>query len=201
MFLQLFLGKVTDPDGVRRQFERWERDVAPGAGGWLGSTGGVTGDRNLVLATSFASAEAAADHARRAEQVAWWADIGESLDGPPTVLETEDITVQRVGDPTEARFVQAMRATVADRARFEAVEDRIGPAFIEHRPDFLLAYRIWFGETTLVSLDYFRSEAEARAGEAKDMSDELAAGFGEWQALVGAAEWYDLTDPWLAWPT
>lgn len=51
-----------------------------------------------------------------------------------------------------------------------------------------------------MAVDYFRSEAEARAGEAKSIPDDLVAGFGEWQLLVAEPEWFDLTDPWLVTP-
>ncbi len=72
-----------------------------------------------------------------------------------------------------------MRATVRDRERFEAVEERIGPRFLEQRSDFLGGFRLWSAGGSLLAVEYFRSEAEARAGEAKPMptsSPDLASG-------------------------
>ena len=200
MFMQIVLGKVSDAESMRREWDRWMSDLAPGATGWLGSTGGVTPDGRLLMSTCFASAEAAAGNARRPERVAWWAGIEECLDAPPMIVETEDVTLIGVGDISRAGFVQAMRAGVRDRAGFEAAESRLGPRFVEHRPDFLAGYRLWSGDTTVVALDYFSSEADARGGEAKPMPDDLAAGFQEWQSLLVDTEWYDITDPWLRMP-
>jgi len=169
----------------------WQPEPGPTAAGWLGGTAGVTADDRLVRMDRFASVEAAGQ---------WWEAVEIRLDGRPTVLETQDVTLQRAGDPAVARFVQVMRATVRDRERFEAVEERIGPRFLEQRPDFLGGFRLWFAGGSIVAVDYFRSEAEARAGEAKPMPDDLVAGFGEWQSLIAEPEWFDLTDPWLVTP-
>jgi hypothetical protein len=59
---------------------------------------------------------------------------------------------------------------------------------------------LWSGDTTVVALDYFSSEADARAGEAKPIPDDLAADFQEWQSFLVDTEWYDITDPWLRTP-
>jgi len=37
---------------VRAHLEKWVSEVAPGAVGWLGSTGGVTEDGNLIALDS-----------------------------------------------------------------------------------------------------------------------------------------------------
>ena len=42
MFVQVIEGRVRNPDAVKSALDEWLRDVAPGAIGWLGSTGGVT---------------------------------------------------------------------------------------------------------------------------------------------------------------
>ncbi len=52
----------------------------------------------------------------------------------------------------------------------------------------------------MVAVDYFRSEAEARAGESTEMPEELQAGFAEWMGLLSDHEWLDLNDPWLRMP-
>jgi hypothetical protein len=40
------------------------------------------------------------------------------------------------------------------------------------------------------------SEAEARAGEQKELPDAVGARFTEWISLLADVEWFDLTDPW-----
>lgn len=112
------------------------------------------------------------------------------------LLRSRDVTyAPGSGDPTAAGFVQVIRATVPDRARFEAVEESLGPAFVAHRPDFLAGYRVWLSDSELVAVDFFSSEAEARAGEAKEMPDELRRGFADWMASLEDVEWLNLPDP------
>ena len=43
MFVQVIEGRVSDRDGLRRQMDKWESELRPGATGFLGSTAGVTG--------------------------------------------------------------------------------------------------------------------------------------------------------------
>ena len=93
-----------------------------------------------------------------------------------------------------------MRATVADGARLEALEEAVGPAFRALRPDFRAAYRVWLDDSRLLAADFFSSEAEARAGEAVEMPDDVRRGFAAWMALLSDVEWYDLTQPWLSGP-
>ena len=196
MFLRLVVGGVTDPDALERQLGHWIDGVAAGAAGWLGSTGGMTADGRAVMVSRFVGRQSAAT------AVSEEAAAGECLVHPLSVSETDDVTVVDAGgDQAGAGFVQLMRATVADRERFEALEAEIGPAFAEFRPDFLAGYRAWFPDGTMAALDYFRSESEARAGEAREMPATLREGFSQWLSLVQGAEWYDLLRPRIAFPS
>src|SRR4029450_706446 len=38
VFVQVIQGQVSDPEQARAALDRWARELAPGAGGWLGST-------------------------------------------------------------------------------------------------------------------------------------------------------------------
>jgi len=40
MFLQIIQGQIGDEAGARQAMERWERDLGPGAAGWLGGEAG-----------------------------------------------------------------------------------------------------------------------------------------------------------------
>jgi hypothetical protein len=55
---------------VRAQLDKRVAEVADGAIGWLGSTGGVTDDGRLVALVRFESAEAAQQSSDRPEQTA-----------------------------------------------------------------------------------------------------------------------------------
>ena len=45
MFIQVIQGTIVDADLLRRQTERWVRELEPGAPGFLGSTGGQVNRR------------------------------------------------------------------------------------------------------------------------------------------------------------
>ena len=59
MFVQVIQGQVSDPEQARAALDRWARELAPGAGGWLGSTAGVTEDGRFIALARFESEEAA----------------------------------------------------------------------------------------------------------------------------------------------
>ena len=48
MFAQILQGRVTDPAGIQKQWERWVEDIKPGAPGFLGSTGGMRLNQPIV---------------------------------------------------------------------------------------------------------------------------------------------------------
>jgi fermentation-respiration switch protein FrsA (DUF1100 family) len=201
VFLQVVLGRAADAAAVRRLWERWCTDLAPGAVGLVGATGGVTTDRRAVLITGFESEHAARANAQRPEQDSWWAEtVTGALADLPEVLETADVTLHGGQGWETARFVQVMRAQVRDRRRFEAIEDEITPQFMRLRPDLLAAYRAWFPGGSVAAIDYFTSEAEARAGEQKEMPDAFGERFREWMSLLNDVEWFDLADPWMGTP-
>jgi hypothetical protein len=201
VFVQVVLGRAADAAAVRRQWDRWATDLAPRAAGFVGATAGVTTDRRVVLVTRFESEHAAQVNAERPEQNNWWAEtVTDALADPPEVLETTDVTLHGGQGWEAARFVQVMRAQVRDRRRFEAIEDEITPQFMQLRPDLLAAYRAWFPDGSVAAIDYFTSEAEARAGEQKEMPDVLGERFREWMSLLDDVEWFDLADPWTATP-
>ncbi|MET0920048.1 MAG: hypothetical protein ABWY77_02480, partial [Acidimicrobiia bacterium] len=102
------------------------------------------------------------------------------------------------GDKDDAGFVQVMVGKVKDRAKFDALNDRLDEveaAFKEWRDDVL-------GDVMAVHDDgsgfhdfiYFTSEAEAREGEKKDPPAEVVAIMGEMETATDIVEYLDLTD-------
>src|SRR3954447_20688582 len=108
MFVQVIRGRVADPEHVRTAMDRWMRDLAPGAAGWLGSTAGVTEDGRFVALARFESPDAARRNHDRPEQDAWWSDVSKAFTGDVTFIDSEDVVPDIVGDPDNAGFVQVM---------------------------------------------------------------------------------------------
>lgn len=195
MFVQIITAKVSDPDLYRRQIEAWLRDLKPGADGYVGSTGGVTADGELFQIVRFASRADAEANSARAEQGAWWSATEAALDNVAFV-NSDDVRSFVGGGSDAAGFVQVMEAAVSDRARFDELLTEFETKIPALRPDLFGGLVIWHdGRMTMAA--YFASEAEARAGEALDMPDDMKALDDEWRSLLSDLRFYDLVNPEL----
>jgi hypothetical protein len=195
MFVQVITGQVADADGFEAALDRWQREVRPGAVGFLGSTGGVTPDGRAVVLARFESEEAARANSERPEQGAWWAEAEKCFGGPVTFHDCTEVDTFRGGGTDDARFVQVMTGR-ADRRRMRQMDERAEPFLPDLRPDLLGSVRAWHGDE-YTEAAYFTSEAEARAGEAKQPPPELADAMVEWEDVMGDVTYYDLPAPRL----
>ncbi len=198
MFVQVISGRVEDADGARAALDRWARELAPGATGWLGSTAGVTEDGRFIALARFESEEAARRNSQRPEQDRWWAETSRLFSGEASFRDSSDVTVDLAGDPDQAGFVQVMqgRGTDPDRARELMAEG--SSAWADFRPDILGSLAVGHEGGAYTMAIYFTSEAEAREGERKEPPPELKAQMDEMGALmVGEPEFFDLKEPWL----
>jgi hypothetical protein len=198
VFVQVIQGQVADAGRLKAAFDRWAGELAPGADGWLGSTAGVTGDGRFIALARFESAEAARRNSDRPEQDRWWAETAQLFDGEPTFKDSEDVTLDLVGDPDRAGFVQVIqgRGSDPDRARELMADD--SPEWASFRPEILGSVAVGHEGGAYTMAIYFTSEAEAREGERKQPPPELQAQMDEMAALsVGEPEFFDLQEPWL----
>jgi hypothetical protein len=198
MFVQVIQGKVSDAERVRVAFDRWIQEVAPGAVGWLGSTGGVTEDGRFIALARFESEEAARRNSERPEQDRWWAETSKLFTGDVTFRDSTDVTVDVTGDPDRAGFVQIMqgRGTDPDRAKELMAQD--SDKWAELRPDVIGSVAVGHEAGAYTMAMYFTSEAEAREGERKELPPELAAQMEEMNKLsIGEPEFFDLKRPWI----
>jgi hypothetical protein len=196
MFVQIIEGRTKDAKALAARGESWDKELRPGAKGFLGVTAGTTADGKAITIVRFESEDAARANSERPEQGAWWAETAKLYDGEPTFTDSSDITEWMGGGSNDAGFVQVMKSTGADRAKLEEMDE----AFADYtgtRPDLLGGVRIWTGKDTCVDVAYFTSEAEARVGEKAEMPEELQKlmeGLGEG---MGQVEYLDLTEPQL----
>ena len=199
MFIQVITGKVSDAEGLRRQTDRWEDELRPGATGFLGVTSGITPDGRFITLARFESAAAAQANSERSEQGEWWAELEKTL----TDVEFHDsVDVKLVlgGGSDAAGFVQVMRGRVVDAAKLAAIDARFAEmeaAIRSFRPDIL-------GETIAVHPDgtytdavYFTSEAEARKNENLEPPADVLELLTELNAAVEVTEYLDLPEPTL----
>ena len=198
MFIQVIEGRVSDKSGLRRQMDRWEADLRPGATGFLGSTAGVTDDGVGFAIARFESAAAAKANSDRAEQGAWWRETEKCYEGPVSFTESEDVEQFLAGGSNSAGFVQVMKSSGSpSRAEVNELDKQFEKHAATMRPDLIGGLRIWTAENSAVEVNYFTSEAEARANEKKEPPAELAALFEKYGNVIANTEFLDLRDPWL----
>lgn len=196
MFVQVIRGKATDPAGLRKQIDRWQEELAPGAEGMLGSTGGVTGDNQFFTAVRFESADAAERNGSRPEQDAWWSETQSYLTDV-SFENSEDIDTWKDGGSDEAGFVQVMSYKVKDRAKTDQLWEEM-TSLPDERSDVLGSISIYGDGGQVTDVIYFSSEAEARENEKKQPEGRAAEIMQEWMGQVdGEISFLDLTEPWL----
>jgi hypothetical protein len=198
MFVQVIQGQVSDAGQLRAALDRWAEELAPGATGWLGSTGGVTEDGRFVSLVRFESEEAARRNSDRPEQDQWWTETSKLFTGDATFRDSNDVVLDINGDPDTAGFVQVMqgRGTDPDRARELMTQD--SDKWAAFRPEVIGSVAVAHEGGAYTMAMYFTSEAEAREGERKEPPPELKAQMDEMNKLmVGVPEFLDLKQPWF----
>jgi hypothetical protein len=199
MFVQIITAHTSDPEGLRRQGERWSAEVRPGAIGFLGGTVGTAADGTTVAVVRFADEASARANSERPEQHAWWEETAAYYDVEPIVRESSDIELVFGGGSDDAGFVQVIEGTLKDRARLEELMTTELEAQVRaSRPDIIGGIRMWLPHGAFVEVAYFTSQADAREGES---SDEFADAHDEIATLYDGLTFVDLTEPTLIEPS
>jgi hypothetical protein len=197
MFVQVIEGKTDDPEAVHRRLEIWQRDLMPGAIGYLGSTGGCTASGDCILIARFQDRESAQRNSDRPEQGDWWSETEKCFSGPVRFHDTDDVQLMTHGELDKAHFVQVMEGHCSDRNRAVELEHDADPLLATARPDLLGAVTAFFDGDEFTEVAYFTSEREARAAESQEMPGEMSSTFAEWENLMKVDRYIDITDPWL----
>ena len=198
MFVQVIRGKVADASRARAALDKWIEELAPGAIGWLGTTAGVTDDGTFIALARFESESAARRNSDRPEQDKWWGEVSQAFSGDPTFQNSVAVDVDTPGDPDTAGFVQVMQGHTSNPDRARELMQQNPEAFHAFRPDILGSLSVDHEGGAFTTAIYFTSEAEARAGEKKELPEEMRAVFEEMNSLaVGEVTFLDLKEPWL----
>lgn len=194
MFIQVIEGKTTDKAGLERQNERWGAELAPGATGYLGMTGGVADDGSVILLARFQDEASARANSDRTEQGSWWSETAKFFDGEVTFRDCTEVDVEQAGDLDTAGFVQVMLGRTSDKARVRELGPELTTKLETLRPDVLGSVTAWDGDH-FIRVVYFRSEAEAREGEKK--MDQAPPELQAVMDLAPVSGYLDLKDPWI----
>ncbi len=194
MFIQIIQGKCTRQDECRDMGERWLRDLAPGADGWLGGTYGFTDDDQFMAIVRFESREAAAANAARPEQGAWWSEMEALFDGPAEFHDCDDVTLMMDGGSDDAGFVQVIRGTVEDPTTLKAMMADTAQLH-EMRPEILGGTLAIEADGTFIETVAFSDEESARRGEQMEMPDDVRQAM---ESAMRDVSYVDLHHPWFA---
>lgn len=199
MFVQVIQGKTNDPAGLRQSLDRWMRDLAPHAVGWLGSTFGVTDDDTFIGIVRFTSPEAARRNSEGHEQGQWFAETSKFFESAVVFHDCTDVELIAGGGSDDAGFVQIMQQRIRDREALRALRtpgrER---AMLELRPDILGGVFAVHPDGGSTAVMYFTSEEAAREGERTEMPPEIKAQWKqEMRCFEGEPVFYDLHEPWL----
>ena len=202
MFVQVIHGRLRDVDAFRERVHAWERDLKPGAQGFLGSTAGAADGGEAFLIARFGSEEAARRNSERSEQDAWWRETAQLFEGDITFHDSTDVELMREGGSDDAGFVQIMHGRAKDIGRVRELGAQQEEWIARYRPDVLGGLTAWHDDGLFTQVVYFTSEQEARAGERRmaDLPESVRASLEEWTSLVEGLAYTDLRDPWMSSP-
>lgn len=198
MFIQIMQGRCSDADRVHQLLDDWRDHHGPAAPGWLGGTYGITDEGEFVGVVRFESRESATRNSERPEQGEWWQQMQECFEGEVTFHDCDNAMTFLGGGSDDAGFVQLIQGRLSDPDRFRHFMEQPMDMLHETRPEILggtiaIEPDGWFTQTVA-----FRSEAEARAGEHKEMPAEMREQFESEMAMMQDVKYLDLHQPWFA---
>ncbi|HSE71764.1 MAG TPA: hypothetical protein VLA97_13470 [Nocardioidaceae bacterium] len=199
MFIQIIQGKCTRQDELKALGERWVKEIASKADGWLGGTYGFTDDDMFVGVIRFESREKAMAHSSSPEQTRWWQEMEPLFDGPVEFHDCDTVMLMMEGGRDDAGFVQVIRGKVDDPARLQADMDEMSSMLHEIRPDIIGATLAIEPDGTFTETVAFTSEEAAREGESKEMplNEKVRHAMQEWESLTHDLTYMDLHHPWF----
>lgn len=195
MFVQVISARARDRAMAEAYWKTWERDLQPGAVGWLGCTAGISDDDRFIAVARFESSEAARQNSERAEQREWWAEMSACLEDV-AFLDCPDVDVMLRGPSPDARFVQIIEGSTRDKHRMRVLNHTMEEVLERDRPDLIGSLIAWHGRARFVEVVYFTSEEAARAAESREFPGGLMAFFEELTTLMGGVRFVDLREPW-----
>lgn len=194
MFVQVVQAQAKDAAGVKDMFDRWDSEVKPAAKGYLGATGGVTDDGQLLVIARFEDEASADANNDLPEQQQWFSEFEKRVDDLGFTNYT-NVDINQDGGSDDAGFVQVIRVKGGDVAAYRALDQEMDSKLREVRPDVIGGITAYTDDGDVTTVIYFTSEEEARKNENNPEFQELAKQF---MSLAGEPTFYDLKEPWFA---
>ena len=202
VFIQVMQGRALDPPGIRRELNRWQRQLATDADGWLGATAGVTEDGWSVVVMHFASEQQARRNSDRPEHRAWWRVASQHLD-EVAFHDAPKVRLFGNGRSDLAGYVQVIQGHIDDLERMASLGGDQEEVLAREAPHIL-------GMTVAEHADrpgdftqilYFTSEQDARSYDQDPAIEEDEPAQVERRSLMTSLRSFDLRDPQLLSPS
>jgi hypothetical protein len=202
MFIRVIQGRATNPPGIRRDLGRWQRQLAAGADGWLGSTTGITEDGWSIAAVRFASEAQARRNSDRPEQREWWRDASQHL-ARIAVHDAPKVHIYRNRGADEAGFVQVIQGYSDDIERMASLGRDQEEVLARKAPQILgmtlAEHADWPGDFTQIV--YFTSEQDARRFAQEPLAEADKPALERLHSLITNSRCFDLRDPQMLSPS
>jgi hypothetical protein len=200
-FIQVMHGQVSDRDELRSMVDQWMAELAPGATGWLGSTGGVTDEGRFMTLVRFATPEDARRNSERSDQHQWWMETSKLFTGDVTFHDCTVIEPFGAGGTDDAGFVQVMEAQVTDVPRLRELGREMDALGNLGRPDVIGGIVAIHPDNAAMTMAvYFTDEASAREGEQREAPPQVRSLMDQQAQLMSDITYFDLREPWLLSP-
>ena len=201
MFIQVMQGRATNPLGIRDELNRWQRQLATDADGWLGATAGVTEDGWSVVVMYFDSERQARRSRDRPEHRAWWQQASQHL-GEVAFHDAPQVRSFVDGRSDLAGYVQVIQGHIDDLEHMASLGGDQEEVLAREAPHIL-------GVTVAEHADrpgdftqilYFTSEQDARRFEGEPLADADESVQEERRGLMTNLRSFDLRDPQMLVP-
>jgi hypothetical protein len=201
VFIQVMQGRALDPPGIRQELNRWQRQLATDADGWLGATAGVTEDGWSVVVMYFDSERQARRSSDRPEHRAWWREASQHL-GEVAFHDAPQVRLFGDGRSDLAGYVQVIQGHIDDLERMASLGGDQEEVLAREAPHIL-------GVTVAEHADrpgdftqilYFTSEQDARRFEVEPLTDADESAQEERRGLMTDLRSFDLREPQLLVP-
>ncbi|MBW3577646.1 MAG: hypothetical protein KY462_07910 [Actinobacteria bacterium] len=196
IFVQIVQAGVDDAQAVRRSYDRWVRDLAPGADGWLASTAGISDDGHLISVMRFASPLAARLNSQRPEQDAWWRDLQQHLSDTRVI---DCVAVATFGDdrPDASGFVQIFQGRTSGlRDAMEQVAETAQHHIYEHGLDVVGGLIADHGDDGFTEVVYYPPGDAASRRDPDQVGDQGLTLVDELSGPIWDLRTYELREPW-----
>jgi hypothetical protein len=201
VFIQVIQGRALNPAGFRRELNRWQRQLATDADGWLGATAGVTVDGWSVVVMCFASELQARRSSDRPEHRAWWQQASRHL-GEVAFHDAPTVRLFGDGRSDAAGFVQVIQGHIDDWERMASLGGDQEEVLAREAPHILgvtvAEHADRPGDFTQVL--YFTSEQDARRFAPAPLTDVDEPAQAERRGLMTNLRSFDLREPQMLVP-